>query len=305
MTPGNMEGRTCLITGASSGIGKETAAALATLGATVVMACRDRERGQAALDEIAAGAGNDRVELLTVDLASSASIREMAKAYLDRHDRLHVLINNAGAINGRQERTDEGIDRTVAVNHLGPFLLTLLLKDVIVASAPSRIINVSSEAHRRRVRPDDLLMEKDVRPRNYGAVSYATSKLDNLLFTYELARRLDGLGVSVNALHPGWARSNMGRTKDSWTVRAFCALSNLWAKRCVDAAATSVYLASSAEGGAVSGKYFIDCREVLSSRLSADRDLQKELWDRSERLTSSFPSSSLRSRPANSRNRAP
>lgn len=284
MTSGGMEGRICLITGANSGIGKETAAALASLGATVVMACRSRERGQAVLDEIATATGNDRIELLTVDLASPASIREMANAYLDRHDRLHVLINNAGVINGRQERTDEGIDRTVAVNHLGPFLLTLLLMDVIVASAPSRIINVSSEAHRHRVRSDDLLMEKDARRRNYGAVSYATSKLDNLLFTYELARRLEGRGVSVNALHPGWARSNMGRTEDSWTVRAFCALSNLWAKGCVDAAATSVYLASSAEGGAVSGKYFIAGREVKSSRLSTDRELQKELWDRSERL---------------------
>jgi NAD(P)-dependent dehydrogenase (short-subunit alcohol dehydrogenase family) len=284
VTGGVMEERICMVTGANSGIGKETAAALARMGATVVMVCRSRERGQAALNEIAAGAGNGGVELMTADLASPGSVRELVRAYCERHDRLHVLINNAGVINGRQERTEEGIDRTMAVNHLGPFLLTHLLRDVIVASAPARIINVSSEAHRRRVRPDDLLLEKDIRQRSYWAVSYATSKLANLLFTYELARRLEGSGVAVNALHPGWARSSMGRSKDSWPARFFCALSNLWAKCCIDAAATSVYLASSPEGGRVTGRYFIDSREARSSRRSYDRDLQKRLWEGSERL---------------------
>ena len=284
VTGSGMEDRIVMITGANSGIGKETAAALARKGATVIMVCRSRERGQAALDEIVESSGNRRLELMTADLALPGSVRELARAYRDRHDRLHVLINNAGVINGRQERTDEGIDRTIAVNHLGPFLLTHLLRDAIVASAPSRIINISSEAHRRRVRRNDLLMEKDIPRRSYAAASYATSKLANLLFTYELARRLEGSGVTVNALHPGWARSNMGRSKDSWRVRFFCGLSNLWAKCCVDAAETSVYLASSPVGGRVSGRYFIDSRETRSSRLSYDQSLQKRLWDGSERL---------------------
>ncbi|HSE97114.1 MAG TPA: SDR family oxidoreductase, partial [Blastocatellia bacterium] len=203
-----MTGKTCMVTGASSGIGKVTARRLAELGARVLMVCRSRERGQKAREEIARRSGNNDIELLICDLSSQRAIRELVIDFLARHDRLHVLVNNAGLMLRHRALTEDGLEMTFAVNHLAYFLLTNLLLDVIRISSPARIVNVASVAHvTGTINFDDLQGEK-----GYSSMgAYRQSKLANILFTYELARRLEGTGVTVNCLHPGIIATGIAR----------------------------------------------------------------------------------------------
>jgi retinol dehydrogenase 14 len=270
-------GKVVLVTGANSGIGKETAEGLAGMGATVVMVCRDRERGQSALDEIRSKTGNQSVELMICDLASQAQIRKLAEEFKQKHNRLDVLVNNAGLVLTRRTVTEDGFETTFAVNHLGYFLLTNLLLDVIKQSAPARIVNVASTAHRSgTIDFNDLQGE-----RSYSTMrAYGQSKLANILFTYELARRLEGSGVTVNCLHPGVIGTNIFRS-----VLGLGAMAKLFLKSPKKGAETSIYLATSPEVAQVTGKYFDDKKVVSSSPESYDKAIAQRLWQVSEQLT--------------------
>jgi NAD(P)-dependent dehydrogenase (short-subunit alcohol dehydrogenase family) len=276
-----MMGKICLVTGATSGIGKVTAKELANQGATVVLVARDRIRGMATADEIRSVTGNGRVDALFADLSSQAEIRKLATEFKSRYTRLHVLVNNAGSQFNVRTTTIDGLERTFAVNHLAYFLLTNLLLETLVASAPARVINVASGAERAgHIDFDDLQGEK-----KYGTVrSYAQSKLANVLFTYELARRLEHTGVTVNTLHPGGVRTGFGRNNSG----AFGLLVRMLGPFLLtpeQGAETSIYLATSSDVDGVTGKYFVKKRVAKSAPESHDRNVARQLWDVSERLT--------------------
>src|SRR6266480_4881819 len=197
----SMQGKVCVVTGANSGIGKATAMGLAQMGATVVMICRDPAKGEEAQHEIKEKSGNDAIDLMLADLTSQASIRQLAENIQQRYQQLHVLINNAGGVNLTRRGTSDGFEATFAVNYLAPCPLTNLLLDKLKASSPARIVNVSSESHQSGyITMDDLEFEKGYRLMR----AYGQSKLALVLFTYELARRLQGAGVTANCLHPGF-----------------------------------------------------------------------------------------------------
>jgi NAD(P)-dependent dehydrogenase (short-subunit alcohol dehydrogenase family) len=270
----DMIGKVCIVTGSSSGIGKETAAELAGMGATVIMLVRNRERGESAMQEILRRFPDAKLELLVADLSIVNEIRRAAAEFKTRHERLDVLVNNAGGVSGKRTLTPDGLEMTFAVNYLAPFLLTHELLDVLVASAPSRIVNVSSTAHNMgRVDLDDLQSE-----RRYGALrTYGSAKLMNIMFTYELARRLDSSGVAVNVLHPGFVATNFGRDSNR-AIRFFYRIARPFERNSHEGAKTSVYLASSTEVEGVSGKYFYDSKPKESSSASYDIERQKQLW---------------------------
>ena len=283
----SLKGRTCLITGASGGIGKETAVALAKLGATVVMVSRDAERGEAALSDVRrrSGGSND-VHLMLADLASLQAVRDLASDFRQRHQQLHVLVNNAGAFNAQLALTKDGFEMTFGVNHLAHFLLTDLLLDLLKASAPARIINVSSSGHTRGTSAFDGLHGEG---KYAGMAVYCQSKLANVLFTYELARRLASDGVTANCLHPGVIRSGFGRNNSGiWGAlfRVFHTVARPFLLTSEQGAQTSIYLASSPEVEGVTGKYFAKSRQTQSSDLSHDTDLAQRLWQVSEEFTS-------------------
>jgi NAD(P)-dependent dehydrogenase (short-subunit alcohol dehydrogenase family) len=279
----SMDGKVVLVTGGNTGIGKETAAALASLGATVAFTSRDPARGQAAAADLRQRTGVE-VACLPLDLASFASIRAFASDFLARYDRLDVLVNNAGLINGRRTETQEGFETTFGVNHLGHFLLTKLLLDRIKASAPARIVNVSSDAH-RSVRQgldfDDLQSAH-----GYSFIQvYGRSKLANIYFTRELARRLDGTGVTANAVHPGGVATGFGQDGDLPGLLGFgYGLIRPFLRTPARGAETSVYLASAPELANVTAKYFADCRESQPTSVALDDEAARRLWDVSEEL---------------------
>ena len=279
-----MDGRVCLITGANNGIGRETALGLARMGATVIMVSRDAAKGEAALAEVRQQSGNDRVTLLIADLASLKSVRQLAEDFRGQHQELHVLINNAGALNSQRALSVDGYELTFAVNHLAHFLLTTLLLDLIKASSPSRVINVSSGAHTRaEINFDDLNAEA-----KYGGMSaYGQSKLANVLFTYELARRLEGTGVTANALHPGVVKTGFGRNNGGaigLIFKVFHIVASPILLSPGKGAETSVYLASSSDVDSVTGKYFVKKEQVQSSKASNDAAVAQKLWRVSEEL---------------------
>jgi NAD(P)-dependent dehydrogenase (short-subunit alcohol dehydrogenase family) len=275
-----LNGKVCVVTGATSGIGLETARALARLGADIVLACRDTARGEQARRKIArndAGA----VSVMPLDLASQKSTRAFADAFRSRHRRLDILVNNAAIVPARRETTEDGIEKQFGVNHLGPFLLTMSLLDVIRASAPSRIINVSSTVHHGATIAFDDLQST----RNYGAMkAYGQSKLANVMFTYALARRLVGGRVSANCLHPGVVRTRITRDFPA-LLQPMVLASGVFMLSPARGARTSVYLAASPDVQHVSGKYFVKCREAPSSTLSQNVDAQERLWDISAELS--------------------
>jgi retinol dehydrogenase 12 len=280
-TEAAMQGKTCLITGASSGIGKATALALADKGATLVLICRDRQRGEATLAEIAAATGNRDVTLLLADLGVQREIRRVAAEFLVSGRPLHVLINNAGTINLQRSVTADGIETTFAVNHLAYFLLTHLLLERLLASAPARIVNVASDAHKFGTLDFDDLGNQ----RRYRAMRvYGQSKLANVLFTDELARRLAGSGVTANSLHPGAVGTGLGRNNGAW-ARAVILLLRPFFRSPEGGAATSIHLASSPAVEGVSGKYFADCKETRPARRAQDPDTARRLWEVSAQLT--------------------
>ncbi len=279
-----MNGKVCLVTGANQGIGKETAIGLAKLGATVVMTARDQAKGAAALAEIKQRSGNDTVTLMPVDFGSFDSIRRFAADFQATHPQLHVLVNNAGAYNAARTVTKDGFETTFGVNHLGYFLTTKLLLDTLKASAPSRIVSVSSAAHSRaKINFDDLQGEQ-----SYGGFgAYGQSKLANVLFTYELARRLEGSGVTANCLHPGVVRTGFATNNSGFIgglVVVFQTIGKPFLLTPEKGALTSIYLASSSEVEGVTGKYFAKSHEAESNAISHDKDVARRLWDLSEQM---------------------
>jgi len=277
-----MQGKICMVTGANSGIGKATALELAQMGATVVMVCRDRARGEEARSEITTKSRNNAVDLLQADLSSQQSIRQLVENFQHHYTHLHVLINNAGAaFPGRRRETVDGLEMTFAVNYLAPFLLTHLLLDVLKASAPARIVNVSSDAQASGyIQMDDLQAEKLYRSMR----TYPQSKLAVVLFTYELARRLQGTEVTANCLHPGFVATHIGQRDVGPAVRLLVKLIGSFGTSPQEGAKTSIYLASSPEVEGVTGKYFVKSIPKRSAAISYDESLQRQLWEQSAKL---------------------
>ncbi len=281
-----MKGKICLVTGATSGIGEVTARALAQMGATVIAVGRDPQRGADTLQRIRATAPNAQVELMLADLSSQAQIRQLAQEFKRKYSRLNVLVNNAGAWLTRYQESVDGIEMTFALNHLGYFLLTNLLLDTLKTSAPARIINVSSYGHKAgRMNFEDL----QFRQRYNGMQAYRQSKLANILFTYELARRLTGTDVTVNALNPGLVATNFGLNNfglnNGWLKSLLRRAFALAAISPEQGAQTSIYLAALPEVEGVTGKYFSNEKEAQSSPASHDRAAAARLWQVSETLT--------------------
>lgn len=274
-----------MVTGGNSGIGKETAVGLAQLGATVVLTSRDRAKGERAVAHVRRRAGSDDVHLVPLDLASLASVRACAEQFLADHDRLDVLVNNAGLVVGRRTTTVDGFEETIGVNHFGPFLLTTLLLDRLRTSAPSRVVVVSSVAHQGSS-AGALVTDLQSEGGPYEQMSvYAKSKLANILFTRELARRLHGTGVTANCLHPGIIRSGFARAGDAkgW-LRVAAALGAPFMGSPKRGARTSIYLASDPEVAETTGEYFVRRRPRPTSPLGADPEAGRWLWAESERL---------------------
>lgn len=301
MDDSTMAGKTCLVTGATAGIGEVTARELAKRGATVVIVGRNRERCAATAEAIRLRTGNPSVEFLTADLSAQSEVRRLASEFRARHPRLHVLVNNAGALFSHRRESADGIEMTLALNHLSGFLLTNLLLDALKAAAPARVVNVSSHAHEmvKGFDFDDPQARKGgfwgyagsagalftlLAPMKHPALlQYARSKLANLLFTYELARRLEGARVTVNALHPGFVATRFmaGNGTLGWFMRRWAGLFGTTAER---GARTSVYLATSSEVTGVTGRHFARERETPSSPASRDAAAAGRLWELSEEL---------------------
>jgi len=275
-----MKGKTCVVTGATAGIGKETAVALAAAGARVAIVCRTRDKGERALAEIRQRSGGD-VVLFVADLGSQRAVRALASRLTAALPRVDVLVNNAGLILDQRVLTEDGLETTFAVNHIGYFLLSRLLEPKLCASAPARIVNIASGAHRgATIRFDDLMGAHAYD----GWRAYAQSKLANIVFTYELARRLAGTGVTANCLHPGAVATNFGSAGPA-LIRVAVRVGRPFMKSPARGAATSIYLASSPEVEGVSGKYFVNRREARSSDESYDPEVAARLWKVSEELT--------------------
>lgn len=282
MTDEDMRGSVCLITGATSGIGQATANELARLGATVVLVARDRAGGERVAAEIRHQVPAATVDSLSADLSSLTEVRQLAERVLARHDRLDVLINNAAVASFQRRTTALGLELDFATNYLGPFLLTNLLLDRLKASAPARVINVASDTHKsvKAIPWDDLQGERTYDPR----AAYNLSKLLDILFTYALAARLGGSGVTANCLHPGWPiRTNLDREARG-LFGLVSKVSKRFAVSAEQGASTSIYLATSPEVWGISGGYFTSCRAVTSSALSRDDAAAERLWRLSEHL---------------------
>ena len=302
----SMGGKVCMVTGATAGIGEATARELARRGAVVIVVGRSQRRCEATAEAIRRQTGNAAVEFLRADLSSQAEVRRLAREFLQRYERLDVLVNNAGALFAQRRESIDGIEMTLALNHLAYFLLTNLLLDTLKASTPSRVVNVSSDAHRivKGFDFDDPQARTGRRgrrahgrskftgvlftllaPRAHPAfVQYAQSKLANLLFTYELARRLEGTGVTANALHPGFVASNFtaGNGVFGWFLRRWA---GLLAVSVEEGAKTPIYLATAPEVAGVTGQYFVKQKPAPSSAASRDEAAARRLWKLSEELT--------------------
>jgi NAD(P)-dependent dehydrogenase (short-subunit alcohol dehydrogenase family) len=276
-----MDGRICLVTGATSGIGLATARCLAQQRATVIVVGRNRQKGEDVVAHLRQESDNPAVDLLLADLSDQTQIRQLARSFESRYPRLDVLINNAGGFFAKRQKTADGIEMTLALNFLAPFLLTNLLLSTLKASAPARIVNVSSDIHRSaRIDFKDLELER----RYSGQRAYGQAKLALVLFTYELARRLAGTRVTVNALHPGFVATGIGQ-QDGGIVKLFAPLIKLIANSPEEGAQTSVFLASSPEVAGVTGQYFKKAQAVPSGRASYQEDTARRLWEIAARMT--------------------
>ena len=277
----NMAEKVCLVTGGNSGIGKSVALGLAKMGATVVVVSRNKEKGETAVTDTVEKSGNKNVELIQADMSSQNSIRQLVNEFRARHEKLHLLINNAGVYLTKRSETEDGLESTFAVNHLGPFLLTSLLVDILKASAPSRIVNVTSDAHKgARVNFDDLQGERKFS----GWQAYGQSKLAMILYTRGLAKKLEGTGVTVNSAHPGVVRTNFAKNNGGLVMLGFRFLGMFFISP-ESAAKRILYVATSPDLEGVTGKYFTKMHEVKSSQESYDDDSARRLWQISEQLT--------------------
>ena len=276
------QGKLCLITGATSGIGEATAYAVARKGATTVIVGRSPEKSARAVEQIKLQTGNPNIDFLLADLSSQVQIHQLVEQFKCRYSRLDVLVNNAGGVFFERQLSVDGIEMTFALNHLSGFLLTSLLLDTLKASAPSRIVNISSATHRAaHMDESDWQTQKKYN----GIEAYHRSKLANLLFTYELARRLDGSGVTVNAVKPGFTKTRLGRDNKWSPVLVFLRLMTAVAAQSAEKGAeTAIYLATSPEVTKVSGKYFDKQVAISSSKDSYNTNAAKHLWQQSEAL---------------------
>ncbi|GAB4581445.1 MAG: SDR family oxidoreductase [Anaerolineales bacterium] len=280
-----MKKKVCLITGATAGIGEVTALKLAEMGATVVGVGRNPAKCAATESRIRTKTGNPNVEFLIADLSSQAQIRTLAATFCQKYARLDVLVNNAGAFYFDRQESIDGIEMTFALNHLGYFLLTNLLLDMLKASAPARVVNVSSSAHYSgKLDLNDLEMRRKFQ----GWQAYANSKLANVLFTYELARRLKGTGVTATVLHPGWVATEFAHNNLGGILGIFRPFYRLFQKLTAitpeQGADTIVYLASAPEVEGITGKFFVERREKRSLAVSYDEGLAQKLWEMSEKM---------------------
>ncbi len=281
--PKLLTGKIYLVTGATAGIGKVTASALAGQGAQLVVHGRNKAKTEETVQEIKASTGNQQVSYLLADFSDLDQVRTLAKNFQDRYQHLHLLVNNAGGFFNKRTPTPYGVELTFLVNHLAPFLLTNLLLDTLKNSAPSRIINVSSEAHRQ----DQMDFENlDFKKGYFGIKAYARSKLANILFTYQLARRLVGTGVTVNALHPGHIATDIWKTNFGLIGHALKRIMGLFSLTPEEGAENSIFLAASPTLEGVNGKYFIKNEPAQSSPVSYDEETARRLWDVSADLTS-------------------
>ncbi|KAK4312058.1 hypothetical protein Pmani_016487 [Petrolisthes manimaculis] len=286
----SMKGKTVIVTGGSAGIGLHTAEDLVRRGARVILACRNLEKACKVAAQLKAEASQGgEVAVRRLDTSDLNSVRTFAKEILDTEKHIHVLINNAGIVEPPDKViTNEGLELTMATNHFGHFLLTNLLLERLKQSTPSRIVNVSSMAHKRVSSLDlnSLNFEKEV---YRHLVPYRRSKLCNILFSLELARRLEGSGVTANSLHPGVVKTDILISYNTMLGRIFKLFLILWAKDVKLGAQTNIYLALSEEVEGVSGRYFSDCKQVKPTKLARDKDLAKRLWEVSEKMVKLRP----------------
>lgn len=281
----NIKNKTCLVTGSTDGMGLETARALAKSEAHVIIVGRSLEKGTKVVEQIKSEAGHENIDLLLCDLSSQADIRRLADEVNERYPSLHVLINNAGGFFDPRSETDEGIEYTWALNHLAYFLLTNLLIEKIKASAPARIISVSSVGHKTEIDFDDI----EFKTRDYSSGNaYTQSKLANIMFTFDLARQLEGTGVTANVLHPGWVKSAFGQTAKgfkNWLM--FFIMRHTFMISQEKGAETAIHLATEPSVSNETGKYWAKCTPTVPlTPLANDQQLQKKLWDVCADMTS-------------------
>jgi retinol dehydrogenase-12 len=282
----NLNGKRCLVTGATAGIGQITATALAAQGAEVIITGRNQQKAEHTVRQIKSETGNEAVQYLLADFSDLQQVRALAATFKDRFSLLNVLVNNAGTFFNTRRDTPYGVEMTFLVNHLAPFLLTNLLLDAIQASAPARIVNVSSDAHQYdTMNFDDLGFKRGY----FGMKAYARSKLANVLFTYELARRMGDSAVTVNALHPGHVATDIWKTNFSVFGPPLKWIMGLFALTPAQGADNSIYLASSPAVAETTGKYFVKREAVQSAPISYNEEVAHRLWDLSESLTAIHP----------------
>ena len=281
--PQDMAGKVCMVTGATAGIGQAAALLLAKRGARIVGIGRNPAKNEFSTKMIKEESGNPDVEFLLADLSSQKEIRTLAQQFLSKYNRLDVLVNNAGATFGDRQESVDGIEMTFALNHLGYFLLTNLLRDILEASAPARIINVSSSLHKfGKMNFDDIAFKN-----GYGrSKAYQRSKLANIGFTYELARRLSNLKTTVNAMNPGLVATNVGQSAGGISAKMKGLVDKIAGLTPEEGARTIIYLATSPDVSGVSGRYFVKEKSIPSSRISYDLAFCRRLWDLSESLIS-------------------
>lgn len=276
----SMQGKTVIVTGATNGIGLVTARELARLGAQTILISRSAEKCAAAVEQIKRETGQTQVSFLAADLSTRAGVQQAAFEFKTSHPRLDVLVNNAGGVFMSRQLSADGLEMTLALNHLNYFHLTILLLDLLKASGPARIVNVSSDAHRGgKIKLADLQLAEGYS--GFGA--YAQSKLANVLFTYELARKLEGTRVTANALHPGFVKTGFGKNNGGFMTLVLNLLTPLQ-KSPASGAETSIYLAASPEVEGVNSKYFADCKAVASDPASYDQAVAEKLWQLSLEL---------------------
>jgi NAD(P)-dependent dehydrogenase (short-subunit alcohol dehydrogenase family) len=279
-----MQNKIIMVTGATNGIGLESARALATMGATIIGVGRNPQKCADAAAQITATTGNSKVEFLVADLSVQAQVRQLAESFKQKYQRLDVLLNNAGGYFAKRESNADGQEMTWALNHLNYFVLTDQLLDVLKASAPARIVNVSSGAHSgaKRINFEDV----EFKTGYSGWSAYSHSKLANVMFTYELARRLTGTKVTATVLHPGFVATGFGHNNGGLMRTGMSIVQKMVAKKPEQGAETSVYLAASPDVQGVTGRYFSSKKETKSSAASYDLDAQKRLWVLSEQMVS-------------------
>lgn len=276
-----MKGKTVVITGGNDGIGYQTALELARREAGILMLSRNRMKAENAVQQIKAASGNNRVDYVLADLANMKSIRAAAAEITTRLSQIDVLINNAGGVFSAFERTDDGLERTIGINHFAGFLLTGLLMEQIKKAGSARIVNVSSDSHYQGTIDFASFKEN----RNYTIFTgYRQSKLANVLFTFKLASLLKNTDVTVNCLHPGTVKTRLANKTGRWLSWAW-SLATLFAIDAAEGAKTSIYLASSPEAGNITGKYFYQCKVKEPNPLAYDEQLQEKLWKESEKIT--------------------